>query len=275
MRSGDPTTPGDPLRKRLEDEGARFAKQTGSQVAVGGPATLLQDFQTESAGRLWWLVLALAATTYFVLIPVLRSLLLPLLAVLLNLVTVFAALGVLTVLFQGSAPLGGPGEVDAIMVLAIFGIVFGLSIDYEVFLLARMREGYELSGTTEGAVEYGLKHTAGVITGAALIMIGVFAAFAASDIAGMRQLGIGLTVAVLLDATVVRLILMPAVIRIAGPACWWLPRPLARLLRVDRRRAEHPLRAHEPFAAFAAFARGQNGAPGNGGAEREALETRG
>jgi RND superfamily putative drug exporter len=253
MRSGDPTNPGDPVRKRLENEAAQFGRLTGSQVAVGGPATLLQDFQSESAGRLWWLVLALAASTYFVLIPVLRSLLLPLLAVLLNLGTVFAALGVLSVMFQGAAPLGGPGEVDAIMVLAIFGIVFGLSIDYEVFLLARMREGYVLTGTTEGAVEYGLKHTAGVITGAALIMTGVFAAFAMSDVANMRQLGVGLTVAVLLDATVVRLILLPAIIRMAGGACWWLPRPLGRILGEEK---PVPQQSREPFARFAAYRNG-------------------
>jgi RND superfamily putative drug exporter len=253
MRTGDPTNPGDPVRKRLEREAQRFGRRTGSEVAVGGPATLLQDFQSESQGRLWWLVLALAASTYLVLIPVLRSLLLPLLAVLLNLGTVFAALGVLTIGFQGAAPLGGPGEVDAIMVLAIFGIVFGLSIDYEVFLLARMREGYLLTRTTEGAVEYGLKHTAGVITGAALIMTGVFAAFAISDVANMRQLGVGLTVAVLLDATVVRLILLPAIIRMAGGACWWLPRPLRRVLP-DERVVPSADTERDAFAKFGPFA---------------------
>jgi putative drug exporter of the RND superfamily len=253
MRKGDPTNPGDPVRKRLEREAADFGRRTGSQVAVGGPSTLLQDFQSESQSRLWWLVLALSASTYFVLIPVLRSLLLPLLAVLLNLGTVFAALGVLTLGFQGAAPLGGPGEVDAIMVLAIFGIVFGLSIDYEVFLLARMREGYLLTRTTEGAVEYGLKHTAGVITGAALIMTGVFASFAISDVANMRQLGVGLTVAVLLDATVVRLILLPAIIRIAGEACWWLPGPLTRRLPAERSHSDAP--RGDAFEKFGAFAR--------------------
>jgi RND superfamily putative drug exporter len=253
MRSGDPTNPGDPVRSRLEREAQAFGRRTNSEVAVGGPATLLQDFQSESEGRLWWLVLALAASTYFVLIPVLRSLLLPLLAVLLNLATVFAALGVLTLGFQGSAPLGGPGEVDAIMVLAIFGVVFGLSIDYEVFLLARMREGYLRTGTTAAAVEYGLRHTAGVITGGALIMTGVFAAFAISDVANMRQLGVGLTVAVLLDATVVRLILLPAIIRMAGNACWWLPGPIRRLMPEERH--EPALHAHrEPFARFGPYA---------------------
>jgi RND superfamily putative drug exporter len=265
MRSGDPTDPGDPLRKRLEREAAGFGRAHDAQALVGGPAALLQDFQTEAAGRLWLLILALAGTTYLVLVPVLRSLLLPLLAVVLNIATVFAAFGVMTLCFQGTAPLGGPGNIDAIMVLAIFGIVFGLSIDYEVFLLARMREGYVLTGTTEGAIEYGLGHTAAVITGAALIMTGVFAAFALSDIASMRQLGVGLTVAVLLDATIVRLMLLPAIIRLAGGACWWLPGGLAALL-AEERGHEGPRQAQPrgvtPFPAFEAFAR-------NGTAERQ------
>ncbi|MFL5893913.1 MAG: MMPL family transporter [Thermoleophilaceae bacterium] len=256
MRAGDPTKTNDPVRKRLEDDSARFGRAHDAEVAVGGPATLLQDFHIEASSRLWWLVLALAASTYLVLVPVLRSVLLPLLAVLLNIGTVFAAFGVLSLGFTGSAPLGGPGTVDAIMVLAIFGIVFGLSIDYEVFLLARMREGYLLTGTTDGAIEYGLRHTAAVITGAALIMTGVFAAFALSDITSMRELGIGLAVAVLLDATVVRLVLLPAVIRLADGACWWLPRPLGRLLGEERVEAEAEPRSRAAFEKFGAFADG-------------------
>jgi RND superfamily putative drug exporter len=111
-----------------------------------------------------------------------------------------------------------------------------------------------LTGTTDGAVEYGLKHTAGVITGAALIMTGVFAAFAASDVANMRQLGVGLTTAVLLDATVVRLILLPAIIRLAGSACWWLPRPLRRLFPDQRPVGESAPDDREAFTKFGAFA---------------------
>ena len=250
----DPSRPGDPLRKRLEDDMKRMAPEMGVVAAVGGPATLLQDFESETAGRFWWLILALTASTYLVLVPVLRSLLLPLLAVALNLITVFAALGVLALGFQGAAPLGGPGDIDGIMVLAIVGVVFGLSIDYEVFLLARMREGYALTGTTDGAIEYGLRHTAGVITGAALIMAGVFVAFATAEITNMRQLGVGLTVAVLLDATVVRLILLPAAIRLAGGACWWLPRPLGKLLGEEPKPEEAPQEKREPFEKFAAYA---------------------
>jgi putative drug exporter of the RND superfamily len=136
--------------------------------------------------------------------------------------------------------------------------VFALSIDYEVFLLARIREGYAVTGTTEGAIDYGLRRTAGVITGAAMIMTGVFVAFAMSDIASMRQLGVGLTVAVLLDATLVRLVLLPAAIRLAGPANWWLPHTLDRLLpRIDVEGPLTPQRAP-------VFANGNGNPPSRG-----------
>jgi RND superfamily putative drug exporter len=197
---------------------------------VGGGAAILQDFNGAAAGRMGLLVLLLCAVTWLILVPVLRSLILPLLAVLLNLLTVAAAFGVLVLLFQGDAPLGGAGFLDAIMVAGIFSVVFALSIDYEVFLLARMREGWLLTRSTEGAVEYGLRKTAGVITGAAAIMLGVFVVFSFADIASMRQLGIGLSIAVLLDATIVRLVLLPAAIRLCGDRCWRLPAWLERRL---------------------------------------------
>ena len=228
VERGNPSRAGNELRPRLVEAARQLGREADANTAVGGPAAVLQDFDSESSGRLPLLVLALSVVTYLVLIPILRSLLLPLLAVVLNLATVFAALGVLTLGFTGSAPLGGPGDLDAIMVLAIFGIVFGLSIDYEVFLLARMREGWDRTRSTDQAIAYGLRTTAGVITGAAMIMTGVFAAFALSDVISMRQLGIGLSIAVLLDTTLVRLVLLPAVIRLAGDASWWLPGPLER-----------------------------------------------
>jgi RND superfamily putative drug exporter len=230
VQDGDPSRAGTPLRERLERYADQMARDTGTRVAVGGPAATLQDFDAAATSRLPLLAVALVLVTYLALVPTLRSLVLPALAVVLNLLTVAAAFGVLALLFTGAAPLGGAGDLDGIMVLAIFGIVFGLSIDYEVFLLARMREGWLRTGDTDGAVTYGLQKTAGVITGAALIMTGVFVAFALSPIASMRQLGIGLTVAVLLDATLVRLVLLPAAIRLAGRANWWLPGWLDRLL---------------------------------------------
>jgi RND superfamily putative drug exporter len=112
----------------------------------------------------------------------------------------------------------------------IFGIVFGLSIDYAVFLLSRMREHYDRSGDNAAAIEYGLDKTARVITGAAAIMMAVFIAFGTASIAGLSQLGIGLTIAVLLDATVVRIVLLPALMLLIGDRVWWLPRWMGRVL---------------------------------------------
>src|SRR5204863_6022595 len=112
---------------------------------------------------------------------------------------------------------------DAITVFGVFTILFGLSIDYEVFQLTRMREGYALTGSTEGAITYGVQRTAGVVTGAAITMTTVFAASATADITPTREFGVGLGFAVLFDATLVRLVLLPAAMRMCGEANWWLP----------------------------------------------------
>jgi RND superfamily putative drug exporter len=127
-------------------------------------------------------------------------------------------------------PLGGHTYVDAVGATAIFGVVFGLSIDYAVFLLARMRERYDSDGGHADAIEFGLARTARVITGAAAIMMAVFIAFAGASIATVSQLGVGLTVAVLLDATVVRIVLLPALMLLLGERVWWFPRTLDRML---------------------------------------------
>ena len=129
-----------------------------------------------------------------------------------------------------SWPLGGHNYVDAVGATMIFGLVFGLSIDYAVFLLSRMREHYDAHGDNAAAVEFGLSRTAGVITGAAAIMMAVFIAFAGAPIATVSQLGIGLTVAVILDATVVRIVLLPALMLLLGDRVWWLPKPLERVI---------------------------------------------
>jgi putative drug exporter of the RND superfamily len=230
---GNPGAPGDPGLGRVEAAADRLARETGLEVRVGGGNPLRHDFDEAASGRFPLLVLALVAVTFLVLIPILRSILLPAIAVLLNVLTVAAAFGVLALLFQGdSPPLGGAGYIDDIMLNMIFSTVFALSIDYEVFLMARMREGWLKLGETDGAIAYGLRHTASVITGAALIMTGVFAAFATSEVTSMRQIGVGLTVAVLLDATLVRLVLLPALMRLAGDRVWWLPGWLDRLIPV-------------------------------------------
>ncbi|HVL94740.1 MAG TPA: MMPL family transporter [Solirubrobacteraceae bacterium] len=219
------------LGDRLAREADEVAERLGGEAAVGGAARFLDDYDRATAARFPLLVLGIVLASYLVLVVVFRSLVLPAIAVALNLVTVGAAFGLLALLFQGSdPPLGGAGFIDAVSTSGIFCVLFGLSIDYQVFLITRMREGWELTGSTTGAIAHGLERTASVVTGAALIMLGVFAAFALADVTSIRQFGLGLAVAVLIDATVVRLVLLPAAMRACGRWCWWLPAPLARRL---------------------------------------------
>jgi RND superfamily putative drug exporter len=221
------------LRRELEKETLKTQRELGSEGIVGGPAVLLDDFDEATTARFPFLVAVLVLVTFLVLLAVFRSPVLAFCAVVLNLLTVGAAVGVLIICFQTDPPLlGGPGYLDAIALSGIFAIIFGLSIDYEVFLISRLLEGRAITGTTEGAIRYSLEKTATIITGAAFIMAGVFLAFAISPVTNTRQFGIGLTVAVLLDATVVRLILLPALIRLFGERTWvvpaWLDRALPR-----------------------------------------------
>ncbi len=219
------------LRPKLERLAGDAARDMGATEVVGGPAVLLDDFDQATSARFPFLVIVLVIVTFLVLLLLFRAPILALVAVLLNLVTVGAAVGVLILCFQTDPPpLGGPGYLDAIALSGIFAIIFGLSIDYEVFLLSRLVEGRALTGTTEGAIRYGLEKTATIITGAAAVMTFVFLAFAVSPVANTRQFGIGLTVAVVLDATVVRLILLPALIRLFGERTWAVPARLDRVL---------------------------------------------
>jgi RND superfamily putative drug exporter len=144
--------------------------------------------------------------------------------VILNLLTVAAAFGVLSLLFVGdNPPLGGAGALDVLSVASIFTICFALSIDYQVFLLTRMREEFVRTQSNDSAIEFGISKTAKVVTGAAAIMIAVFTAFAVSDFVILKQFGVGLATAVLIDATIVRLVLLPATMRLFGLTTWWLP----------------------------------------------------
>ncbi|HET8672547.1 MAG TPA: MMPL family transporter [Thermoleophilaceae bacterium] len=229
-RSGAITKASEQLDHRLKADSGALGRQSHTDAQLGGTGAQLLDYAHVTSQRLLLLVLALAVVTYLVLVPVFRSLVLPAIAVLLNLISVAVAFGVLSLLFQGSAPLGGPGYLDAVSVTAMYSVMFGLSIDYQVFLITRMREGYLQGGDTRRAIAYGLERTAKLVTGAAAIMLAVFAAFATTDVITIRQFGIGLAVAVAVDATVIRLVLLPAVIRLAGRHSWWLPRWLDRLL---------------------------------------------
>jgi putative drug exporter of the RND superfamily len=145
---------------------------------------------------------------------------------------VAAAIGVMALVCKIPAgyPLGGHPYIDTVGAGAIFGVTFGLSIDYAVFLIARMRERYDVDGDNRAAIAFGLDRTAGVITGAAAIMIAVFVSFATAPVATVSQMGVGLTVAILLDATLVRIVLLPALMLLLGDRVWRVPAILERIL---------------------------------------------
>jgi RND superfamily putative drug exporter len=220
--ASDPRTQA--LYERLRKTAAHLGKTLDAESAVGGPAAMLSDYDAASSARLPLIVLILTLVTALLLAVVLRSIVVPIIGVALNLLAVGATLGLLALLFQGDAPLlGGPGEIDAVAVTAIFGVVFALSIDYQVFIVSRVREEWLRSGDAAQAVQVGLTRTARVVTGAALSMLGVFIAFGMADVASLRQFGVGLAIAVVIDATLVRLVLLPAALRLVGDWAWWLP----------------------------------------------------
>ena len=226
-------TPGSiALDRRLQVDADELGKEAGLETGVAGGAAQLNDYSHVTRERIPFVIAAVTIATFLVLVLVLRALPLAAIAVGLNLATVGVAFGILTLLFNlpEDWPLGGRSYVDAVGATAIFGVVFGLSIDYAVFLLVRMKERYDRDGDNAAAIEFGLERTARVITGAAAIMMAVFVAFAGAPIATVSQLGTGLTVAVLLDATVVRIVLLPALMLLLGDRVWWLPRRLDRVL---------------------------------------------
>ena len=228
-RSGPSAAATRRLSDRLQRRLPALARASDTRVAIGEGAQMLADYTDATMARIPWLVLALSLVAIAMLTLILRSLLLPVVAVALNLLTIAAAFGALQ-LFFGLGLLVGPRYVDAISAAGVLTIMFVLSIDYEVFLLTRMREAWLRGHDHARAIEHGLRNTAGVIAGAAAIMSSVFLAFATADIASLQQFGAGLTFAVVLDATVIRVVLLPAIMRALGPRVWWLPGWLDRRL---------------------------------------------
>jgi RND superfamily putative drug exporter len=216
----------------LHTEAQRLAREGDLEAGVSGGAAILNDYGAATKSRLPLVIGSIVAITFLMLVAVLRAPLLAALAVLLNLASVAAAVGVVSLICKVPAgyPLGGHSYIDTVGAAGIFGVTFGLSIDYAVFLLARMRERREVGADNAAAITFGLEKTAGVITGAAAIMAAVFVSFAAAPIATVSQLGVGLTVAILLDATVVRIVLLPALMLLLGDRVWRVPTALDRLL---------------------------------------------
>jgi putative drug exporter of the RND superfamily len=222
------------VRDRLELNADRLARQTGTNVIVGGPAIDQLDINDTYRDKSLLIRIALSLITVIVLIPVMRSLIVPLLVALLNVIAVSATFGLMALLFDGSF-LGGPGYIDATVIPVAMMILFGLATDYEVFVFARIREEYVRTGSTEKAISGGLGQIAPVVTGAALIMIAVFLAFSLSSFMTIRNLGVALTIGIFIDAFIIRLVLIPALMRALGDRSWWMPRWLDRLMPGESR----------------------------------------
>jgi len=207
---------------------------TGLDVRVTGGAATNIDITDYLAGRTFLFFGAVLAISFVLLMTVFRSLLVPAKAVAMNVLSIAAACGVVVAVFQWgwAGPLLGieGGPINPFVPMMLFAVVFGLSMDYEVFMLSRIREEYDRTGDAAGSVADGLAATARVITAAAAIMVAVFASFMLEGIREVKLFGLGLAIAVLLDATVVRMVMVPATMALLGDRNWWIPAWLDRLL---------------------------------------------
>jgi RND superfamily putative drug exporter len=227
----------------------------GVEVAVTGSAASSMDFTAAMSERGPWVVAFVLVLAFGLLLASFRSVVVAVKAIVLNLLSVAAAYGVMVATFQwgwGESLLNfeSTGAIAAWLPLFLFVILFGLSMDYHVFILSRVRELRDGGASTPEAIRRGITSTAGVVSSAAIIMVAVFSIFATLSQVSMKQLGVGLAVAVLLDATLVRGVLLPSTMRLLGEANWYLPRWLAWLPRIDHGGAAAPLpeAAHGPGA---------------------------
>jgi RND superfamily putative drug exporter len=207
---------------------------TDLQIHIGGQTAIGMDFSTKIGDRLPIFIGAVLVLSFLLLLMVFRSVVVPLKAVIMNLLSIGAAYGVMVAVFQwgwGGSIIGVEGApIEAWAPMMLFAIVFGLSMDYEVFLLSSVKEEYDATGDNAHAVSAGLAVTARLITAAALIMVLVFGMFVMSDLRQMKLMGLGLAVAVAVDATIVRIVLVPSTMELLGNANWWLPKWLDRIL---------------------------------------------
>ena len=210
---------------------ATFGGVSGTEVNVTGYAAATDDFNTLMSERLPIVFAFVLSLTFLLLLSTFRSIVVPIKAIALNLLSVGAAYGTLVLVFQkgyGEGLLGfeSNGAIVSWLPLFLFVILFGLSMDYHVFILSRVREAFDRGMTTDDAVAHGIKSTAGVVTSAALVMVAVFAIFGTLSTLDMKQMGIGLAVAVLIDATIIRAVLLPASMKLLGDRNWYLPKRL-------------------------------------------------
>lgn len=210
------------LGDRLALATKRFAVQNHLATAVGGPAGNLQDFTSATNERLPWVIVALALAVAATLMIGLRAVALPIVTVLALLLTAAATFGAMQLLFGGSTPpLGGPGYLDPMSIVGIFTAVFGISLVYHVVLLARAREEIQAGASVDGSLDTALRRTAAASTGTAVLMITALIPFATTELLTVRTFGVGIAIAVALDAFLVRPVLLPAAVEVLGRFSWW------------------------------------------------------
>jgi RND superfamily putative drug exporter len=208
----------------------------GVEAYTSGEAAATGDFNDAMTGNLPYVFAFVLSAAFLLLLVTFRSIVIPLKAIALNLLSVGAAYGLLVTVFQhglGESIGLGSGPIGSWLPLFLFVILFGLSMDYHVFILSRVREAFDRGMSTGDAVAHGIKSTAGVVTSAAIIMVGVFSMFAMSSELQMQQMGIGLAAAVLIDATIIRGVLLPATMKLLGDWNWYLPTKLGWLPKVS------------------------------------------
>jgi RND superfamily putative drug exporter len=232
-----------PEREMVDSDGtavvAAVRSAVDGELGLTGAGPTVEDYGSAVYDNFPTVLLLISVITFVLLVRTFRSVLLPLKAVLLNLVSLAAVFGAVVFFWQqgnGSGALFGVSPTGAItfwLPVLIFAFLFGLSMDYEVFILARMREEYDVTGSTSAAVVTGLGRTGRLVTSAALILFFAFAALASAPGTDIKVLGTALGVGILIDATLVRALLVPAAVSLFGRWNWWLPAWLARLLRVE------------------------------------------
>ncbi|WP_285565173.1 MULTISPECIES: MMPL family transporter [unclassified Streptomyces] len=224
---------------------------TGAHAYVTGEVAGSTDFNDQLKAGILPVFLFITAVTFLLMLFCFRSYVIAVTAILLNLLSVAAAYGVMTAVFQhgwGASLIGseGVGAIESWMPLFVLVVLFGLSMDYHVFVVSRIREAHGRGLSTRAAIDEGIRRTAGAVTGAAVIMVAVFSVFGTLSMQDMQQMGVGLAVAVLLDATIVRMVLLPSVMALLGERNWRTPRGLSRLPSLDH---EEPEQAPAPAAA--------------------------
>ncbi|MGH3240056.1 MAG: MMPL family transporter [Spirillospora sp.] len=206
------------------------SSRTGADVLVGGATAASEDYSAKVADRMPLFMAIVVGLSIVLLMMVFRSVLIPLKAAVLNLLSIGAALGTMKLVFQDGRFGIEPAPIESYLPVMVFAIVFGLSMDYEIFLVSRMREEWLRTGDAAHAVREGLARTGSVITAAGAIMVVVFGSFMLSPERMLQETGFGMAVAVFVDALIIRCLIVPAVMRLLGRHAWWFPQPLARIL---------------------------------------------